>query len=774
MQTVTETIRGTNVSSILYTRLWSEMNAYYRTMREPLDSDGVNPEFLAVREKIYNEMDSFYHAAPDTPAVLLKSTLHEVIARHFEPVIFAETPFFFEMGLRNAGNWGLPDAGMPARWVCDKRSDILDMDLLRNLRGDDLTGPIGLTTSGENCFDVDHHCLGYTRLFKTGIRGILSRIRAEKDTSAQKEKNEFFAAAEQSCNALLKIAGKFADRAEAMLSGEPDPLRRRNLSMIAVCARRIPAEAPQSFYEGLAMLWFTREVVASIEGIGISVIGHVDRLLGPLYEADIERGVLDEETARDLLLCWLLPTDVKFAVREGSGAAIETSTCMELGGCDETGAPVWNDVTRLILEVHEEHKLLNPKLNCRFSSASPGEYIETAAAGMLRGHNNYVMLNDDILIPSQVKNGKTLEEARLYVNGGCQEIMVEGVEHTAGAYYYLSMPRVLDLCIRPFSGEVPDAGPDTLSALPETIEQAVTFADFYRSFMDRLKTLITVHIGWRRELGRHWQDIHPCPLFSATLEGCIENGRDYTAGGAKYNEGTICACGLGTIIDSLIAIKKAVYDEKQLTLEELRSLLASNWVNAEPLRRRFIAYPKYGHGEDEPDALAAEFVKELSAFVGTLESERGGHFQLSMFVYFAYSYFAKCVRATPDGRKNGDLLSQGVAPGRLRGTASVTDSIRSLNRIDFLSVAGNSVLDVQMPVGKMESAQLAALIRSFGTLGGPTIQPNFVSVESLLDAQHHPENHTDLMVRICGLSAYFVRLDREAQDEIIQRNLYAS
>jgi formate C-acetyltransferase len=749
------------------------MGACYTTM-EDLSEDRANPAFVAIRKKIYDDMAAFDAKNPETPAVLLKSRLHQAMAEHFQPLIFPASPFFFEMGLRRSSNWGTPDAGSPSLWLCVTHGPDKDTDLERNIRGDNTSGPIGLTNISGG-FDADHHCLGYTKLFRKGINGILAEIDAEGARCGpdQKEKRDFLTAAAQSCRALLIVAGKFAARAEAMLREEADPLGREHLSMIAACARKIPAEPPGTFYEGLAMLWFMREATASMEGIGISVIGHLDRLLGPLYEADMREGRLDEESARDLLARWLLPTDVKFRVRERSGYAVETSTCMELGGCDETGAPVWNDVTRLIIKTHGELKLLNPKLNCRFSAASPEAYLKTVAAALLRGQNNYVMLNDDVLIPGQIQNGKTAEEARLYVNGGCQEIMVEGVEHTAGAYYYLSLPRVLDLCFSPFTGEAPGAGPDTLAALPKVIEKAGTFEAFYRRFMDELKKLLTLHLGWRRELGRNWRNIHPCPLLSATLEGCIPSGRDYTAGGAKYNESTICACGMGTLIDSLVALKKAVYEEGWISLEGLRALLAGNWENAEAQRRRFIAYPKFGHDQAEADALAARFVEELNGFVHSIENERGGRFRLSMFVYSAYSYFAPFVRATPDGRKDGDLLSQGVAPGRLRGTAAVTDSIRSLNRIDFKAVAGNSVLDTQLPLGKVQPRHLAALFRAFGELGGPTIQPNCVSVDDLLEAQRHPEQYGDLTVRLYGLSAYFVQLSPQVQNEIITRNLYA-
>jgi formate C-acetyltransferase len=763
---------GTVFDAGAFEALRSEMNAYYDTMRD-LRDEKANPAFLGVRNKIYGDMEAFHQKNPGTSALLLKARLHEAMAEHFEPVVFVNSPFFFEMGLRHAANWGTPDRGAPSFWVLGRLDGDQNTDLRRNIRGDTLAGPLGLSSNAQG-FDADHHCLGYTGLFKKGIDGILAEIKAEQALTGEEqgEKREFLAAAAQSCRALLLAAEKFARRAEKMREGEKSPRGQKHLEMIASCARKIPARPPETFYEGLAMLWFTREAAASLEGIGISVIGHPDRLLGPLYEADLQRGILDRAGAKDLLARWLLPTDLKFRVRETRGRAVETSTCLELGGCDESGAPVWNEVTRLVMETHEDLKLLNPKLNCRFSASSARDYLEAVAGAVLRGQNNYVMLNDDVLIPGQIRNGKKPEEARLYVNGGCQEIMVEGREHSAGAYYYLSLPRVLDLCLNPFSGAVPEAGPDTLAALPKLIEKADTFEAFYRRFVDEVKKLLVLHLGWRRELGRQWRNLHPCPLFSSTLEGCVSNGRDYSAGGAQYNDSTICACGLGTLTDSLVALKKAVYEEKRMDLEGLRALLRSDWENAEAERRRFIAYPKFGHGEEEADGLAARFVEELNDFVSTIENERGGRFRLSMFVYSAYSYFAPFVRATPDGRKSGDLLSQGVAPGRLRGTGSVTESIRSLSRIDFAAMAGNSVMDAQLPLGKFEEGHLAALFRTFGELGGPTLQPNCVSPEDLLEARAHPEQHQDLTVRLYGLSAYFVRLDPQTQNDIISRNLY--
>jgi formate C-acetyltransferase len=231
--------------------------------------------------------------------------------------------------------------------------------------------------------------------------------------------------------------------------------------------------------------------------------------------------------------------------------------------------------------------------------------------------------------------------------------------------------------------------------------------------------------------------------------------------------------GLATLVDSLYAIKKAVFDEGLMSYSQLLDVLSRDWAGAEPLRQRMIAYPKFGHGEQEVDAFAARFVAELNAFVETIDNERGGKYMLSLFVYYAHEYFAPFVKATPDGRRAYDVLSQSVTPSRLRPVRSVTDTIRSLGEIDFRSVSGISVLDVQLPLGSaLTKEMMTSLFLGFAVHGGPTIQPNVVSVDALLDAKTNPDRHRDLIVRICGLSVFFTSLSPQVQDEIIARNLY--
>lgn len=777
MNTATFTATSATIDTEIIACLRAEMAAHYEPLRHARIAD--NAPHQARLARINAAMDTFVAAHPDTPPVLLKARLHAEIAAQCEPVIFPHSPFFFELGLRQSENWGVPGPHCAGNWLLARQHHLChDTPEWRNIQAYQMhnnASPLKVWGIWD-VFDSDHHCLGFTILLELGIDGIRTQLATRRHTAAPGPQSDFLDAADQGCAALLRVAAKFAAKAEAMLATETDPDVRACLQQLATAAQRVPALPPRTFFEGLAALLFLREAIATLEGIGISVIGHLDRVLIGLYRQDLQAGRLTEAQAANLLARWMLHTDIKFHVQDNPWP--ETSTCIELGGCDATGAPLYNELTRLIIEVHHGHRLLNPKLNCRYSARSPKEYLDLLASKVLTGHNNFAFLNDDILIPAAVRSGKTEAEARLYVNGGCQEPMVEGYEHTAGAYYYVNMARILDLCLRPIENraELP-AGVD-YACLPEPIDAGsaalnlAAFDAFYSRFFAALQRLVEQGAAWARVPGQRWPEVHPCPLFSVSLHGCIDKAQDYTAGGAKYNPSGIALVGFGTVVDALFAIRRAVFEEQWCTLEELRRLLAANWAGHEGLRLRFQGLPKFGHGHAEVDALAVRFATQLAAFCNRIPNERGDHFQASLFVYYMFVGMGQHVRATPDGRRDGDMLSQGISPGRLQPSESVTDIFRSLAGIDFRDFPANAVLDLQLPLtGSDAPASLSAVLRTFADIGGATVQPNCVSVAQLREAQTRPEQYRDLTVRISGLSARFIALPPALQEEIISRTL---
>ena len=735
--------------------------------------------YSEIHPKIQGAIDAFREENPTAEPFTIKSRLHTLIAEYFEPVLFLESPFFYEMGVRPPHSWGRFSYPITPFIERQRREVFLDPALDEARKnfdarcaqvGGNRKVHLGLYRTPTPGFDSDHNSLGYSLLFEIGVSGLLSKIQEKMSTlPLQSEAYSYLLSVKESCLALLRIASKFAIAAKEALPLCKDERSRKYMKMISESAARIPAEPPTSFYEGLAMIWFLRECIASLEEIGISVLGQVDLLLGPLYASDLARGRITEEEARELIRLWLLPTDIKF--RSDSNPWPETSTCITLGGSDHLGAPLYNDVTRMVIEEHCALHLVAPKLNLRFTKDSPKEYLELVSRKILAGYNNFALSCDDVILPALERCGICAEDARRYVNGGCQETMIEGMGHTAGAYLYVLLPSVLDMSLNPspISETLSEGARD---GIPDVISNAASFEEFYQAVMQNIKKVIGKANEEQIRMGREQKRLNPCPLFSSTHEGCIEAGRDYTDGGAKYNISTICMCGIATLTDSLYAIRELVFEKGLLSLARLSEILNRNWEGEQELRHISLKLPKYGEDNEKVDALAKRLVSDIQSFVTSLPNERGGKTILSMFSYYLFRTFAPYVGASADGRLEGEFLSQGISAARSGKRTTIPSLLSTIKTVAYSELSGISVLDVLLPPDT-DAERLCAIIRSAADYGCPNLQLNCLSKQALLDAQREPQLHRNVIVRVSGLSVYFVNLKREIQDEIIQRTFYA-
>ncbi len=755
----------------MYATVKAEMTAYYRKMdMKPwmtfADKD-LEESFRAEYERIFTEMDAFYKDNPSTPTPLLKSKLHALMAEYCEPIIFLESPFFFELSYNHSRSRGL-NKNTPACWLVKTKNAQLEKMYPEYAKMTARFLPYFDRETNNLCshfdsFDHDHNSLNYKELLSVGIGGIIEKTKKqlEKFKEGTDEYN-FCLAVIQSCNAVIKIAHKFAKKAQSLLGTDVNDRQRENLTLIAKTARKIPEFAPDTFYEGLAMILFMREITPTLENVAISQFGHIDRLLGGLYQRDIEAGRITESEARCLVTKWMMHTDIKFDVENNKWP--ESSACIQLGGCDENGAVVFNDVTKIFIEEHNRNKLLNPKLNCRCSANSPAEYLELIGKAIVSGHNTFALFNDDVIIKSLVESGVSLNDARMYTNGGCQEMILEGFGHTEGTAFYISLPRFFDVFLRG----------DKTADIITSIDKADTFEDFYEKFISQFEKFLTAVIDQRNFRQSFYKNAVSTPLFSSMQVGCIESGRDYTSGGAKYNFSTVALAGLANVVDCLYSIKTLVYEEKQTSLGELNDILACNWEGYEDFRRKVISLPKYGHNETEVDMLAKRFFGDISALIKSKKNERGGIYLPSIFVYSFNRTFAPCLRATPDGRRDFEYLSVGSGPSSYKRLDDITAPINTVKNVDF-SVCGGAVavLDMMLPASNgFDERNFSAFVKSCCECGCVAIQPNVLSKEALLDAKAHPERHKNLFVRVCGLSVYFNALEPSVQDEIIDRNFY--
>ncbi|MDR2526225.1 MAG: hypothetical protein LBC83_08635 [Oscillospiraceae bacterium] len=699
------------------------------------------------------ELATLCAATQGQPACLRKAQLHERIARVCDVKVFAHFPFFWAISDgRSRTNWGVRSP-VSQLWQATEESltqpyqeeiaPYIDAALFHGWR------PIG----------YDHHCPSYDRLLSEGLSGIIARARAQLEITKSQDGRVFLEACIRSNEAVILLAERFAQQAEALFANAPDEAAARNLRRIAATARRIPAQPAATFYEAICCILFMREIIGSLEGFGVSTFGHLDRLLYPYYADDLAAGRINRAEAKDLLAALFIFTDAKFGLTDSFAA--ETSTTIVLGGCDAAGAPVCNDITHMLLEAAAEGGYTGTKLIARISSVHPAEYFNLLGQFISEGHNVLVMPNDDTLIPASCRWNKRLEDARLYVGGGCHEVVLGGTEVCTRADSWISLPGLLLQTLFPSS------------ALPAffSCTQADCYEAFYRACMANVHLLHNRIAAAKERYERIWRDFDATPLYSATLAGCIENARDVTAGGARYNTVSLSMFGAATFLDSLFAIKTLVFEEKQCSFADFRAIVSQNFAEHEELRQYILhRLPRHGQGDAAYNAFAADVLRDLSCVAGQ-PNGRGG---IVTPAFYPHDIFLSCgckTQATPDGRLAFTPFSRGFSPSENTPIASVTDIIRNLQAFDLTLFPESFATELTLPAApdKNDATAIAALIQTFAEYGGSTLQLNVLDYAVLRDALEHPEAHPNLTVRVCGYSQSFNSLSAQQKNEVIGR-----
>ncbi|MBT3376485.1 MAG: hypothetical protein HN742_41575 [Lentisphaerae bacterium] len=722
----------------------------------------------AYRPPVFDTLDDYAATHPELSAVQLKAAQYEIIADTFEPVLFRNSPFYSEMGMKVAEYDGVPGLGAGG-WLFKRNAHLFrdaspadyDQYLAANRHGIHLAyGPYA---------DYDHHCFPYSNVLENGLERIYAQAETALPQCSNREETQFVECAMRGLLAVRRIATVFGDAAATARDETGDPGQKRFLGMIAETAGRVPWDKPRTFYEGLCTVWFLHEVCASIEGIGMSVMGHLDRMLGHLYQRDLEAGRLTPGEAYDLICRFMLHTEGKLDLNKPVDEAYnrhEQGDVIILGGCDEHGNEVCNPITFMVLNAHHELKLIYPKVHCRVTQNSRKDYLDAINRDFVSGRNVIAFLNDDGLIPAQLKAGKNLQDARRYVAGGCWEIILEGYEHSAGANCYFNLLRIMDMTIHG-GPEAADTG-----VACNGIDAAQGFDDVYRIVLDNVTRAIRHMCATMARNGSIWPMVSPAPFFSACLADCLEKRRDYTAGGGRYNPHGLPLGAFANFVDSLLAMQTLCFESQHCSLAELLRAIRADWVGYEALRARALTTPHFGDNTPESNTLARRILNDIEAGTRGLTNERGGPFQLGLYIYREVIGWGKLTRATPDGRRAGDVLTQGVTPSRLHRDQAITSTINSASALDLTACPANSVLTVSLPLGTVNLETLAQLERAFATSGIGMLQMNCIDREQLLDAQARPERHQDLVVRLYGYSARFVQLTAEMQDEFIARTLY--
>ncbi|MDK9708138.1 MAG: glycyl radical protein [Desulforhopalus sp.] len=626
---------------------------------------------------------------------------------------------------------------------------------------------------GHTALDGTIYSMGMVD-FKAKIADRLRRLDFEGDPAAA-DKAEQLRAMDIACDAVIVFANRHADLAETMAAAEKDPERRDELRRIAAICRRVPAEKPRTLYEALQMYWFVHlGTITELNGWDAMTPGHIDQHLQPFYERDLAEGILTRDQAKELISClWIKVNNhtapPKVGVTAKESGTYNDFTQINLGGLNRSGADACNEVSYICLEVSDELHLLQPQPSVHISSKTPDRFLKAATRVIRKGYGYPSVFNSDAVVMEQVRVGKTVEDAREGGTSGCIETGAFGKE----AYIltgYLNVPKILEVTL--------NNGLDQLTGKMITIATGdpatfTTFDELYQAFTRQLQYVVDLKVRVNNYIERMYSKYSPAPFLSVVIHDCIENGRDYYDGGPRYNTNYIQCCGIGTVTDSLSAIKTHVFDDGSLPMARLLSALRNNFQNDEALRLKLRnKTPFFGNDDDRADTIMQRVYESLFAAIDGKQNTKGTAYHLNMLSTTCHVYFGKMLGASANGRFAGLPESDGTSPSHGADRQGPTAVIKSLSKMDQLKSGGTLLNQRFLPsvlATDQDLDKLAGLVRTYFTLGGHHIQFNVVDSKTLRTAQEHPDEYRNLLVRVAGYSDYFVDLDREHQEEIISR-----
>jgi len=635
------------------------------------------------------------------------------------------------------------------------------------------------------CMDVQGHlCLGVDRVVERGLEAIAEQARrrlesARRDEPSDRRAIAFLEAVILSLEAAIRYAERFADRAEEMAARAEDEGERGRLSRIAEHCRHVPRRPARTFHEALQAAWMA-QVVGEIQFGTMDVfgVGRIDRFLYPYFERDRAAGVLTEAEAVALLQEYFLKLSANVSPTpelgmESNAVLGNSQHCVTIGGLAPDGADGTNELSHLILRAYEEMRGAVNQLCVRLHGGSPREFTRRAVE-VFRTTNGIAFYNDEAITRGLLADGFEERDARDYCIVGCVETC--GHSNTQGcvAGHDFVLPAALMLTLT--NGAYPPPAPGQQAGYQSGDPAGFhTFEDLLRALDRQLAHQIDLMVRAIAAKDLAHRDMLPSPYVSALVDGCIESATDITGGGAKYDFTSIDLRGLGTLVDSLLAIERLVYDARELTLEELVDIVLDDFRGSEVLRQRILREPpKHGTGNARADALALRIVAAVHRHVEPRRNVRGGRFRVAYFSLGNHVIDGFFLGATPDGRLRGTPISNGVSPSNLaESSAGPQSCLRSLARLVPAQVSSGVALNMRFHPGFIADARgletFAAMLETYFRLGGIHLQPNFVSREILRDAQRHPERHRDLIVKVSGYSACFVDLGRSIQEDIIAR-----
>ena len=632
---------------------------------------------------------------------------------------------------------------------------------------------------------MEQRAAGHTamdgKMYHEGLLDVKARIEKKiasldyiYDPEATDKQQELEAMA-ISCDAAILFAERHAELAEQMAAQEQNPQRKAELEKIADVCHWVPAHAPRDLWEAIQMYWFVHlGTVTELNGWDSMNPGHIDQHLFPFYQKGIADGTLTRDKAKELISClWIKfnnqPAPPKVGVTALESGTYNDFTNINIGGVDRNGNSATNEISYMILEIQEELHELQPGLSIHIAENTPDEFLLAGIKVIRQGHGYPSIFNPDTYVKEMVRAGKTLEDAREGGCSGCIEVGAFGKE----AYLltgYLNTPKILEITLN--NGIDPETGKKLglETGDPRTFK---TFEELYDAWHKQMVYFVNMKLSVNNYIERMFSLYAPATFLSLYIDDCIENGKDYYSGGARYNTTYIQCTGLGTITDCFTTLKKHVFEEGKYTMDEILKAVAKNWEGEEKMRQYIRNHtPFFGNDDEYADTIAVRVYDDLVKAIEGRPNTRGGKTELNMLSTTCHNYFGSVCGATPNGRMAHFAISDGTSPAHGSDSHGPTAVIKSLGKLDQTK-SGGTLLNVRFVPALLkreeDQKKLASLIRTYFKFGGHHIQFNIVDTATLYDAQKHPDEYKDLLVRVAGYSDYFNDMTEQLQNEIIAR-----